>query len=80
MPGTNASSPLACRYPVRMAVVDLDDAPSWFAPQARDHMTADEARRMAGTEGRVTAHCSVPNLPCSFLTESMHPLLAAMQD
>ncbi|GAX84932.1 hypothetical protein CEUSTIGMA_g12353.t1 [Chlamydomonas eustigma] len=43
------------RYPVRMAVIDLDDAPSWFkSSQSADHLTADEARRYAGTEGPVS--------------------------
>ncbi|GLC77762.1 hypothetical protein PLESTB_000958100 [Pleodorina starrii] len=41
------------RYAVRMAVLDLDNPPSWFKFQAKDHMTADEARKFAGTRGPV---------------------------
>ncbi|BDA45180.1 hypothetical protein COCOBI_06-6630 [Coccomyxa sp. Obi] len=43
----------AFRYPVRIAVVDLDKPPSWWHEQAADHMTADEARAFAGTDGAV---------------------------
>lgn len=39
------------RYTVRMAVIDLDDTPSWFAGQSQGHLTADAARKMAGTSG-----------------------------
>lgn len=42
------------RYAVRMAVLDLDRPPAWFArSQAADHMTADQARAFAGTDGPV---------------------------
>lgn len=34
-----------------MAVVDLDSPPDWWHEQAGDHMTADEARAFAGTDG-----------------------------
>lgn len=37
-----------------MAVVDLDEPPSWWHEQASDHMTADEARSFAGTNGEST--------------------------
>lgn len=43
----------AFRYPVRMAVVSLDDPPQWFRHEASDHMTAADARQMAGTTGSV---------------------------
>ena len=46
----NTYSP-SIRYPVRMALVNLDDAPAWFTGQARDHMSAADARAMAGTDG-----------------------------
>ena len=41
------------RYPVRVAVIDLDRPPPWFisSGQATDHMDADKARRFAGTQG-----------------------------
>ncbi len=39
------------RYPVRMAVVDMDRPPAWWPEQAADHMTAAEARTFAGTDG-----------------------------
>jgi hypothetical protein len=39
------------RYPVRIALVDLDAPPSWWPEQAADHMTASEARQFAGTDG-----------------------------
>ena len=42
---------MACRYDVRMAVVDLDRPPAWWHRQASDHMTAPEARALAGTNG-----------------------------
>ena len=42
-------------YPLRLAVVDLDAPPAWFARsgQAADHMTADQARARAGADGPV---------------------------
>ncbi|KAL4448927.1 hypothetical protein ABPG77_007644 [Micractinium sp. CCAP 211/92] len=40
-------------YQVRMAVVDLDIAPSWWRRTKTDNMTAAEARRLAGTAGPV---------------------------
>lgn len=44
------------RYSVRYAVIDLDTPPSWFKRlQAHDHMTADEARKYAGTTGAAEA-------------------------
>ena len=39
------------RYPVRMAVLDLDKPPAWWHEQAADHMTAAEARAYTGTDG-----------------------------
>ena len=35
-------------YPVRMALVSLDDPPAWWAGQAADHMDAAAARAFAG--------------------------------
>lgn len=40
------------RYPVRMALVSLDDPPQWFGREVSDHMTAADARHMAGTKGK----------------------------
>ena len=42
-------------YPLRLAVVDLDAPPAWFARsgQAADHLTADQARARAGADGPV---------------------------
>lgn len=40
-------------YQVRMAVVDLDNAPSWWKRSKNENMTAAEARRLAGTAGPV---------------------------
>lgn len=40
-------------YQVRMAVVDLDNAPSWWKRAEADNMSAGEARRLAGTNGPV---------------------------
>jgi hypothetical protein len=37
---------------VRVALVDLDDPPAWFVRrQQQDHLTADQARQFAGTDG-----------------------------
>lgn len=48
--------PPPCRYAVRVALVDLDAPPAWFLKrQAADHMTADEARAFAGTDGAPAA-------------------------
>ena len=44
---------LSGRYPVRIAVVDLDKPPVWWHKQAADHITADEARAFAGTDGEL---------------------------
>lgn len=43
--------PPARRYHVRVAVVDLDTPPRWWAEQAAEHMTAKEARQFTGTSG-----------------------------
>jgi len=40
-----------CSYEVRMAMVDLDNAPSWWRRCKHDNMSAAEARRLAGTSG-----------------------------
>ena len=42
-------------YPLRCAVIDLDDAPGWFTSsgQSGDHLSAKEARARAKTDGRV---------------------------
>lgn len=34
-----------------MAVLDLDNAPSWWRRTKNENMTAAEARRLAGTAG-----------------------------
>lgn len=34
-----------------MAVVDLDNPPSWWRRAKNENMTAAEARRLAGTAG-----------------------------
>jgi DUF1365 family protein len=36
-----------------MAVVDLDNTPSWWQRSKNENMSAAEARRLAGTSGRV---------------------------
>ena len=41
-------------YDVRVAVVDLDDPPSYYDSRTNDTMTADRARSLAGTDGRVS--------------------------
>lgn len=44
---------LACRYRVRVAVVDLDKPPAWWeGASARSHLTANDARQLAGTTGK----------------------------
>jgi hypothetical protein len=45
-------------YNVRMAVVNLDDPPTWFRPSRNENLSAGEARALAGTEGpvRVLTH------------------------
>ena len=40
-----------CSYQVRMAVVDLDNAPSWWKRGKNENMGAAEARLLAGTSG-----------------------------
>ncbi|WIA12448.1 hypothetical protein OEZ85_012483 [Tetradesmus obliquus] len=41
-------------YPVRMALVDLQQQPPWFQQhQAADHMSAEQAQKFAGTDGKV---------------------------
>jgi DUF1365 family protein len=42
-----------CSYRVRMAVIDLDNSPSWWKRTPTDSLTASEARRLAGTAGPV---------------------------
>lgn len=49
---------MACRYNVRMAVVDLDSPPAWWHTQAKDHMTAPEARALAGSNGKSGRYCN----------------------
>ena len=45
--------PQTCSYRVRMAVIDLDNSPSWWKRTPTDNLTASEARRLAGTAGPV---------------------------
>eukprot|EP00242_Pyramimonas_sp_CCMP2087_P011267 CAMPEP_0198215568 /NCGR_PEP_ID=MMETSP1445-20131203/50894_1 /TAXON_ID=36898 /ORGANISM="Pyramimonas sp., Strain CCMP2087" /LENGTH=257 /DNA_ID=CAMNT_0043891361 /DNA_START=124 /DNA_END=894 /DNA_ORIENTATION=+ len=40
------------KYDVRYVVLDLENPPLWFNRQS-DHLTADAARRVAGTDGQV---------------------------
>jgi len=42
-------------YDLRLAIVDLDRPPEWFARsgQGRDHLSANDARARAGTSGKV---------------------------
>jgi DUF1365 family protein len=44
----------AFTYPVRMAVIDLDEPPRWFDVSSADLLTAAAARRLAGTSGPVS--------------------------
>lgn len=52
-----------------MAVVDLDNAPSWWKRSKNENMTAAEARRLAGTAGVAASHshtvasCAATSLP-----------------
>ena len=39
------------RYPIRLALIDLEAAPGWFREQAKDHWTAEHVRTKAGTQG-----------------------------
>jgi len=43
----------AFRYNVRMALINLNDPPSWWSQQDGDTMSAEEARNFAGTQGKV---------------------------
>ncbi len=52
------------RYPVRIAVVNLDKPPRWWHEQAADHMTADEARAFAGTDGE---HMDIALGRCTYM-------------
>lgn len=40
-------------YPIRMAIVDLDDPPPWWQYQAQHHWDADQVRTRANTDGSV---------------------------
>lgn len=46
---------LTCRYPVRVAVIDLDNPPDWWESCTPEHLTADQARSTAGTTGEQLA-------------------------
>ena len=39
------------RYPVRMALIDLDDPPEWWNSRNSDFLTAQEARDLVSTKG-----------------------------
>lgn len=42
------------QYPVRVALIDLDRPPEWWLTRKvkqNDNLTADEARKLAGTKG-----------------------------
>ncbi|KAK9801897.1 hypothetical protein WJX73_009084 [Symbiochloris irregularis] len=41
------------RYPVRLALINLDDVPGWWSSCQHEHLTAKEARQAASTEGTV---------------------------
>ena len=72
----SARAPPPCRYPVRVALLDLDAPPRWFQrEQARDHLTAAEARAFAGTdgEGRMRRGLRFVELPGPAFTLSALP-------
>mmetsp|Transcript_23629 Transcript_23629/g.65539 ORF Transcript_23629/g.65539 Transcript_23629/m.65539 type:complete len:298 (-) Transcript_23629:69-962(-) len=41
------------KYKVRLALLDLDNPPSWFQSQGADHLSAQEAREFANSSGPV---------------------------
>lgn len=53
MHARRAPVPNSFRYPVRVAIISLEDPPPWFHRQAKDHLSASEARAYAGTKGKV---------------------------
>ena len=66
------STPVRCRYDVRAACMSLDDPPTWFAKQQQDHMTAQQAREFAGTDGTTLARVSLRKIAaiialCSYM-------------
>lgn len=64
-------------YPVRMAVVDLDDPPAWWAAQAHDHLTANAARRFAGARplaaylAAILMRCASSTAECTLIACSL---------
>ena len=51
---------MSCRYKVRVAVVDLEAPPSWWqGASANSHLTANDARQLAGTTGTDTSTQSI---------------------
>lgn len=49
------------RYPVRMAVIDLDAPPPWWSSESNDNLTAHEARQFSGTTGTVKLLTNPPS-------------------
>lgn len=68
------------RYAVRMAVLDLERPPRWFQDgQAKDHMTADEARAFASTQGADAARAPPLSRPLGPWCVGLPPLPARLR-
>ena len=59
-----SNTDLLFSYPVRLARVDLDNAPHWFRSQAADHWSADKVRETAGTQGCELRHLASNSHHC----------------
>lgn len=45
----------SCRYPVRMALIDLDNPPRWWGKINPDFLTAQEARDLVSMTGEASS-------------------------
>eukprot|EP00192_Tetraselmis_astigmatica_P014213 CAMPEP_0117676364 /NCGR_PEP_ID=MMETSP0804-20121206/16128_1 /TAXON_ID=1074897 /ORGANISM="Tetraselmis astigmatica, Strain CCMP880" /LENGTH=303 /DNA_ID=CAMNT_0005485487 /DNA_START=207 /DNA_END=1118 /DNA_ORIENTATION=+ len=52
-PFTSEAFAKQLKYKVRLALLDLDNPPSWFQSQGADHLSAQEAREFANSSGPV---------------------------
>lgn len=59
---------------MRMAVVDLDDPPSWWSSQSKHHLSAHEARELAETDGE---QITVPRKACFCLLNTVYIICSA---
>lgn len=59
-------------YKVRFVYLNLDETPEWFSTSTKHHLSSIEARKIAGTNGKVYENI-VGSIFCNFFNCSLTP-------